>query len=231
MWNLWYVAAFALFAAVAIAQGRTREASALEAAARWLRAHGYRAHRRMSPPWFAAPKFPGSPWRDTDDAFDFRFAVEDGRLGGAGIVWLRAWPDWRGHVQGELEVWWEQMPAGATVGAPADPERSYEAAQLALIERVAAGETIFRPDARDDAAGERFDMLVEHLLAMQQRGLVTLATPVAELRRPGRRYAAVRDVALTPEGARIASHARGDHRARPASPLGPSTHLAEHEHD
>jgi hypothetical protein len=99
------------------------------------------------------------------------------------------------------------MPDPWAAGVPlAGPP--WDAAQLALLARVAAGETSFRPEAAGGAAaGAAFDRVVEHLLAMQRRGLVTCATPVGEVGRPDQHYAAVFDVALTAEGARVAARA------------------------
>ena len=85
----------------------------------------------------------------------------------------------------------------------ADPEPAFQVDRrdlLALLRRVGDGECGFRPEDRSDEAGERFDMLVEHLLAMRERGWVTFRAPVGEMRRPGRTYVAVSDVELTDEG-------------------------------
>jgi hypothetical protein len=75
----------------------------------------------------------------------------------------------------------------------------WESAQIAVLRRVAAGESSLRPSGRDAAARVEFDTLVEHVLALNHRGLLHCATPIAELRADAQ-YAAVTDVELTEEG-------------------------------
>ena len=205
MWTSWYVPVFAVFLVAVVAHWRYRQAAARDLAERWLTAHGYHI-RELRERWMGDPGFPVHLLRDRDSAADFRAVVDDRKLGGTGVVWLRVWGGWWGDDGDEPEVVWERMPEVADAEAPAGTP--WEAAQLALLARVAAGERDFRPDARRGAApGAAFDGLVEHLLAMERRGLVTCATPLAEVGRPGRMYAALTDVALTPEGARVAARA------------------------
>ncbi len=63
-----------------------------------------------------------------------------------------------------------------------------------------------RPAGRDAAARAKFDEEVEHILALNRRGLVTCATPIAELRSDAQ-YAAITDVELTADGRRMIERA------------------------
>lgn len=185
-----------------LAQYIMRRSKARQVALDWLRQHSYQP-RRLTIPWFftRAYRFAPAPLRNNDKAFYLRAEVEDRKLGGVGIVWIRTWIGWMGNEIHDTEVFWEQM-AAANDGLPAGP--TWEMAQLALLDRVAAGEHTFRPaDTRSAEAGAAFDLEVEHLMALQRRGLVTCAAPVAEVRIPGRAYAFVTDAALTEEGQRI----------------------------
>jgi hypothetical protein len=181
-----------------------RRGKARQAALDWLRQHSYHP-RRLTIPWLStrAYRFAPAPLRNNDKAFYLRAEVEDRKLGGVGIVWIRTWIGWTGTEIGDTEVFWEHMPAEAE-GVPTGP--TWESAQLVMLDRVAAGERTFRPaDNRSAEAGAAFDLEVEHLLALQRRGLIVCGTPVAEVRIPGRAYAYVPDVQLTEEGQRIMS--------------------------
>lgn len=196
--------AVALITLLSIGQYLMRRRRARQAARDWLEQHSYHP-RTLTIPWFRtrAYRFAPAPLRNNDKAFYLRAEVEDRKLGGVGIVWLRTWIGWAGTEVGDTEVFWEQM-ALAREGEPSGP--TWEAAQLVLLERIAAGEETLRPsDNRTAAAGSAFDLEVEHVLAMQRRGLVTCATPVAETRIAGRTYAYVTDVRLTDEGQRLAT--------------------------
>jgi hypothetical protein len=197
----WWVLAGVMLVA-AIAHYALRRRKARRVAFDWLRQHGYHARRLTIPLWsWRAHRFAPAPLRNNDKAFYARAEVEDRKLGGVGVVWLRTWIGWTGEEIWDTEVFWERMPAEGE-GPPAGPV--WEDAQLALLERIAAGEHTLRPaDSRSTAAGAAFDLEVEHVLALQRRGLVTCATPVAETRVPGRAYAYVSDVTLTEEGARF----------------------------
>ena len=74
-----------------------------------------------------------------------------------------------------------------------------EVAQRALLKRIARGETSFAAPRRSADGGEAFDMLVEHLMAMQTRGLITASVPRAA-RTPGSMYELVDSVELTEAG-------------------------------
>lgn len=192
--------AIAAFVALALGQGWWRHRRAREVAARWLERHRFRV-RELRMPWFGGGHFAPSPGRDSDNATDFRAVVDDLRLGGTGVVWLRVWTDWVGEAAGDVETNWERLPDSRT-GAPVGGELSWADAQIALLRRVAAGETTFRPDRQassgDAAAAAVFDEMVEHLLALGRRGLISCVTVAG---RPGHaQYAAVTDVALTDAG-------------------------------
>ena len=139
-----------------------------------------------------------TPFRNNDWALDYRADVDDLRLGGSGELRLRVWTDWLGMIDREPEISWVRMPTLDNAGAPT-PEMQWENAQVAVLRRVASGESTLRPAGRDVAAREAFDALVEHVLALQRRGLLHCATPIAELR-DGAQYAAVTDVVLSAEG-------------------------------
>jgi hypothetical protein len=199
-WNGWWIVAYAAAFAYCIVAAFGRRDRGRAEAERWLLSHGYRV-RELGEPWWPSgrPSFGPSRGRDPDNACEFRAVVDDRRLGGTGVVWLRVWPD-----DDEPDVAWERRPNPNVAGAPA-AGAPWDARQLALLARIAGQETRFRFDGADSAeAGAEFDALVEDLLAMQRRGLITCATPLAETRRPGRQYALVTDVSLTPEGLRIA---------------------------
>lgn len=190
----------ALFVLAALAQWWWRYRAARDAAEGWLERHRYRA-REFRASWFNLATFSRSPWRDDENAFEFRAVVDDLRLGGTGVVFLRVRTDWLGMIEREVDVNWERMPQRGPGAAPSAEERWAEA-QLALLRRVAAGESTFRPASRAPADGAAFDELVEHVMALERRGLVECATPIADLR--GRSlYAAVTDVVLTPGGRRL----------------------------
>jgi hypothetical protein len=92
-------------------------------------------------------------------------------------------------------------------------------AHMALLTRVADGQSTFLPDDQVTAdAGQRFDAFVEELLRLQHRGLFTGATAWAEVHLPGREYAAVTNVELTPAG--LAAIGRPVEGSRPSPPPG-----------
>jgi len=149
-----------------------RRVRAREIAEQWLAQHRYRARSLRVSYWDTHPRFRLTPLRDNDWAIDFRAEVDDMRL--------------RGTEEN---------------GGAQSPETQWVDAQLALMRRAAAGESTFRPESRDGAARAAFDTTVEHLLALNHRGLLTCATPIAELKADAQ-YAAVTDVELTDEGRR-----------------------------
>lgn len=196
---------FVAAAALAIGHWWWRHQRAREIADQWLRRHGYRVRSLRVSYWNVRPRFRMTPFRDNDWAVDFRAEVDDTRLGGTGTVRLRVWTDWLGMIDREPEVSWDQMPTEERGGATA-PESEWANAQLEILCRAAAGEHTFRPTGRDTAARREFDETVEHVLALQRRGLVTCSTPIAELKSDAQ-YAAIGDVTLTDAGQRAVERA------------------------
>ena len=182
-----------------------RRRAAREIAERWLAQHHYRVTRLRPVYWSARPTFRLTPFRNNDWAVDYRAEVDDLRLGGSGEVRLRVWTDWLGMIDREPEISWDRMPTLADGGA-LTPEMEWENAQMAVLRRVASGETTWRPEGRDPQARADFDAMVEHILALQRRGLLHCATPIAELRDDAQ-YAEVADVVVTPEGRRAIERA------------------------
>ncbi len=208
---MWVAAAILIGAFVAIDVWRRRRAR--EIAERWLSQHNYRV-RQLRPVYVSArPRFRATPFRNNDWAVDFRAEVDDLRLGGTGEVRLRVWTDLLGLMDREPEISWERMPTPDDGGA-LTPEMQWESAQIAVLRRVAAGDTTLRPEGRDPAARAEFDATVEHILALQRRGLLHCATPIAELR-SGAQYAEVADVVLTAEGRRAIERADAPPSAAP----------------
>ncbi len=190
----------------ALLYGRWRQQVARAVAERWLLRHRYHVRELRTPILARRPSFPLHLGRDSRHAVDLRAVVDDRKLGGTGVVWLRVWPDWAGHVGDEPEIAWERMPSPEAADAPPGG-MPWEAAQLALLRRIADGEHAFRCSARGREPDPAFDRLVEHLGAMSRRGLITMHTPIADLRVPGQQYVAVTGVALTAEGARLVADA------------------------
>lgn len=166
----------------------------------WLRRHRYRARAlRMS--WFALPRFAPKFFRDEGRAYQFRAEVDDLRLGGTGILWLRVWTDWYGLMQREPEVNWERMPVDLDERSRTMEDKLLEL-QLSLLGRVADGETTFRmrtgaTDMSTDAVN-----VVEHVMALARRGLVTCDAPLLSGRGEAQ-VAAVTNVAVTDDGRRL----------------------------
>jgi hypothetical protein len=189
------------FAALSLGHWWWRRATARGIAERWLAQHRYRVHRLRTVFWSGTPRFRATPFRNNDWAFDFTAEVDDMRLGGTGKVRLRVWTDWLGMIDREPEISWDRMPTEDNGGAR-PPEAQWADSQIALLRRAAAGESTFRPAGGDADTRALFDEEVEHLLALNRRGLVTCATPIAELR-SGAQYAALTNVELTDEGRRV----------------------------
>lgn len=189
----------ALLVAVAIGVTTWRYYTARSIAERWLMQHRYRA-RSLRIGWFSFTRFSPKLFRNERNAFEFRAEVEDLSLGGTGVLWLRVWTDWIGLSEREPEVTWDRMPTRVERSGGTFEER-LEEQLLDLLARVAAGESIFRAPGSSVDDGGAFDELVEHVLALSRRGLVTCDTPLASMRGPGQ-YAAIANVALTERGER-----------------------------
>ncbi len=192
-------------AALSLGHWWWRRQRAREIAERWLSQHKYRVRSLRVSYWDIRPRFRATPFRNNDWAVDFRAEVDDMSLGGTGKIRLRVWTDWLGMIDREPEISWETMPTEERGGAES-PETQWANSQLAIMRRAAAGEYIFRPAGRDAAARLEFDETVEHLLALQRRGFLTCATPIAELKADAQ-YASIGDVALTEDGRRALERA------------------------
>ena len=216
--SVYGVPVWALLAGAIVAAAlwdRHHAAHARDAVDRWAAQHGYRLVRcrRL---WLSGLglRSTGVHFGATDQSHQrhvhvFAVTVADRALGGHSRGRVRVRRDVRSTFDPEVEVSWDALNESdpALPEVPAGP--SWEDAQLALLCRVADGECAFRPDDRhSDEAGERFDMLVEHVTAMQRRGWVTHAPPIAERRLPGRRYAALTDVELTEAGREVVERVR-----------------------
>ena len=149
-------------------------------------------------------------FRSSKSAVVFRAVVEDRSFGGTGIVWFRVWP-----ARDEIEVDWKKMPERAAEDEP-PLEEQWWTRQFQLLQRVQRGETTFRLRGHDPADGAEFDELVEYLLAMQRRGLISFGTPLANLRGESQ-YAAVTDVTITKAGEEMLG------QGAPTRPAGPAT--------
>lgn len=174
-----------------------RRRRARDIAERWLAQNRYRVRSLRVSYWNNRPRFRMTPFRNNDWAVDFRAEVDDMRLGGTGKVRLRVWTDWLGMIDREPEISWDQMPTEES--GVETPETQWANAQIALLRRIAAGESSMRPDGRDAPARAEFDATVEHVLALQRRGLVKCATPMAELK-DNAQYAALTEIEITPDG-------------------------------
>lgn len=189
----------ALVVAVVIGTTTWRYYTARSIAERWLMQHRYRVHS-LRIGWFSLTRFAPKLFRNEKKAFEFRAEVEDLSLGGTGVLWLRVWTDWIGLSEREPEVTWDRMPQRVAGGTGTFEDR-LEEQLLDLLARVAAGESTFRAPGSGVDDGGAFDELVEHILALSRRGLVTCDTPLASMRGTGQ-YAAITNVALTERGER-----------------------------
>lgn len=163
----------------------------------WLREHHYRV-RQLSVPWFHGMIFPPKLLRNANRAFVFKAIVDDSELGGTGSVWLRVWTTLFGVSDGDVEVVWDHMPEGGTGEAPPLAERLADE-QLALMRRIAGGESNFYAPRRWERDGEKYDETVEHLLALSRRGMITCTEPQNGVKGVTQ-WSDVSNVALTPVG-------------------------------
>ena len=171
-----------------------RRSTAERAAERWLRQHHYRV-TSLHAPWFRLVMFAPTLFRNSDNAFDFEAKVEDTQLGGTSRIFLRIWVDWMGQVYGDIEVIVDEISSAEI--APPLFERLAEA-QVAVLRRIADGETGFYAPRRSEGGGESFNELMEHVLALSRRGMITCGTP--RMDGTGRNYISIRDIALTVDG-------------------------------
>jgi hypothetical protein len=196
---------------VAIAHYAWQRRAARDIVDRWLMENRFRA-RELRIPWFSVGHFPLTFFRSQKSAVVFRGIVEDRTFGGTGTVWFRVWPGLAGKLGDEIEVEWEKMPERAGDDKP-PLEQGWWARQLELLRRIQRGETTFRLRGHDPEQGKEFDELVEYLLAMQRRGLISFGTPLANMR-GGSQYAAVTDVKITKAGEEELSRDRTDTSTR-----------------
>ena len=182
---------------VALAHYAWQRRAARDIVDRWLMENRFQA-RELRIPWLSVGHFPLTFFRSQKSAVVFRAVVEDRSFGGTGVVWFRVWPGLAGKLGEEIEVDWEKMPAPAAEDKP-PLEEGWWARQLELLRRIQQGETTFRLRGHDPEQGKEFDELVEYLLALQRRGLITFGTPLANMRGESQ-YAAVTDVRITDHG-------------------------------
>jgi hypothetical protein len=184
-------------AVLSVSHYMVRRSQARSRARQWLAAHHYRVHSFRTA-WFGAPTF-STFYRNSDRAFNFIADVEDTQLGGTGTIRLRAWTDWLGMIDREVEVDWIRMPAGGGSGAELLMDRLADA-QIGILRRISSGETAFyAPRSSEPGAGE-FDDFVEHVYALQRRGMLMHGAPVED-GRPGReRYSSIGSLSITPAG-------------------------------
>lgn len=164
----------------------------------WLREHHYRV-MKLSLPWFRGMTFPPSLLRNTDRAFVFEAIIDDEDLGGTGAVWLRVWTTWLGTTDSDVEVVWKRMPHGGGMGEFRPLAERLADEQLGLMRRVAGGETRFYAPRRWEKDGAKYDEMVEHLLALSRRGMITCTEPEAGVKGVTQ-YSDAADVALTAAG-------------------------------
>jgi hypothetical protein len=174
-----------------------RYSRAKSTADEWLREHHYRV-MKLSLPWFRGMVFPPSMFRNSNNAYVFEADVDDTELGGTGTIFLRVWITWLGMAYNDVEVVWQRMPHGGMGEVRPLAERLADE-QLGLMRRVAAGETRFYAPRRWEKDGAKYDEMVEHLLALSRRGMITCTEP-ASGEKGVTQWSDVTDVALTAAG-------------------------------
>jgi hypothetical protein len=143
--------------------------------------------------------FPPTLFRNTNRAYVFEAIIDDEDLGGTGSVWLRVWTTWLGTTDSDVDVVWKRMPQGGGMGEFRPLAERLADEQLGLMRRVAAGETRFYAPRRYEKDGAKYDEMVEHLLALSRRGMITCTEPEAGVKGVTQ-YSDVSDVILTPAG-------------------------------
>jgi hypothetical protein len=133
-------------------------------------------------------------FRNNNNAFDFEAIVEDRDLGGEACMFVRVWANWMGQFDGEVEVVIDEI----SHGEEAHPlmERLADA-QSAVLHRISNGEGAFYAPRRSEGGEAEFNELVEHVLALSRRGMITCGTPTVDGRNVGN-YASIEKIALTP---------------------------------
>lgn len=164
----------------------------------WLHANRYKAIS-VKTGLFGGFRFGPRMFRNEERSTHFRCVVEDTRLGGRGVVWLRVWTDRLGLIAREPDVNWETHPHTLDAAGFLPVEDRLEVAQRALLKRIARGETQFAAPSHPRADDEPFDTIVEHLKAMQERRLIAISTPQRSST-AGSMYELVEFAELTEEG-------------------------------
>lgn len=190
----------ALFVAAVVAFSWWRYRAARDIALDYLARNRYRV-RKFGMGFHILPKFAGTFGRNYQHSHEFRAEVDDLRLGGTGVVWLRVYTDWLGSLQQEPEVSWERMPRENDETSRTAEDKWWDA-QLSLLARVAAGESSFRSRARSGDEREEFDEVVEHVMALERRGLVKASAPVLN-GMGAAQYDSVSNVSITPKGQQL----------------------------
>jgi hypothetical protein len=185
----------AAFAVIGTAWHLWRRAQARDVVEGWLRQHRYHVIS-LHAPWSRLTMFAPSFFRNNNNAFDFEAIVEDRALGGEQKMFLRVWSNWTGQFDGEVEVVIDKI----SHGEEARPlmERLADA-QAAILRRIADGENAFYAPRRSEGGQAEFNELVEHVLALSRRGMITCNAPTID-GRVTTNYASIENIALTTAG-------------------------------
>lgn len=188
------------FVVLAMVQHSVRGGRARSAARNWLHQHKYRTVS-LKTPWFG-PMFFKTSWnRDTDNAYDFEATVEDTELGGTGTIQVRVRTGWLGGITEDIEVVREDMSEGSDVRGSQPLWERLADAQLDILRRIADGETSFYAPRKLEAGGGEFNELVEHVLALTNRGMVTSGAPRLDDRNLNQ-YVSIGNLSVTEDGRR-----------------------------
>lgn len=194
------------FVVLVVLQHAFRRGRAKAAAEQWLRQHHYR-QTSLRTPWFRTMGFATSWLRDSGNAFDFEATVADTQLRGTGTIFLRVWTNWLGEITDEVEVVWDEMPEGGGSHRPLPLWERLADAQLVVLQRVAQGETALYAPRNPGESGENFSELIEHVLALSRRGMLTSGEPRVGNRNTNQ-YVSIDNLSLTEEGRRWLESAR-----------------------
>jgi len=171
-----------------------RRSAAEHAAQQWLRKRHYRV-LELRTPWFRMARFAPSFFRNSEKAVDFEAIVEDTKLGGTARISMRVWTDWMAQIDGDIEVVVNNISSGEV--APPLFDR-LAAAQVAVLRRIADGETAFYAPRRSQGGEAEFNELAEHVMALSRRGMITCGTPRMDAM--ALNYESIGDIALTHDG-------------------------------
>jgi hypothetical protein len=174
-----------------------QRAAAKSAAEQWLIQHHYHI-RELRAPWFRFGLLTSSLHRNENNAYDFEAVVDDRDLGGTARIFLRVWGDRFGQLTGEIETSIDQIARAESEGETPLMERLADA-QSEVLHRIGNGETAFYGPRRSEGGDAEFDELVEHVLALSRRGMITCDAPSVDVYNVGH-YASIEKVALTPAG-------------------------------